>query len=236
MNRYLVTTDVHGCHDELLALLAKLNYDPASDFLINLGDIIHRGPNSKGCVDVLRANANVVIMGNHEEKELKIRKARNAGLKKEEFTFTWNDDHLAVDESLTELDVDWLSNLPYYYKLTIDGSEWVFCHAGLLSWRTVEETKKSIFTHLRYVTTAGKATRIEDTKDAKHWSTYWSGPYNVVYGHHVHNLQSPLVAQHANGTVTVGLDTGACFGGKLSALVLPSKEIVQVDSKEYRPL
>jgi serine/threonine protein phosphatase 1 len=125
MKRYIVTTDVHGCYDELLALLAKLNYDPASDFLINLGDIIHRGPNSKGCVDVLRANASVVIMGNHEEKELKIRKARNAGLKKEEFTFTWNDDHLAVDESLTELDVNWLSTLPYYYKLTIDGAEGV---------------------------------------------------------------------------------------------------------------
>ncbi len=235
MKRYIVTTDVHGCYEELVALLNKLNFDPASDVLINLGDIIHRGPNSKGCVDLLRERAHVTLMGNHEEKEIKIRKAINSGQKKEEFAFKWNDEHLAVDQSLTELDVNWLTTLPYYYKLDIDGLTWVFCHAGLLSWRPVEDTKKSIFSHLRYVTPTGKATRIEEDKDAKHWSAYWSGPYNVVYGHHVHNLHTPLVIEQ-NGTTTIGLDTGACFGGKLSALILPSREIVQVDSKEYRPL
>lgn len=67
--------DVHGCLDKLLRLLDILNYDPAGDRLIFLGDYIDRGPDSKGVVDLLlrlqHENANnIFLMGNHEDNFL----------------------------------------------------------------------------------------------------------------------------------------------------------------------
>ncbi len=67
--------DVHGCLDKLLRLLDVLNYDPAEDRLIFLGDYIDRGPDSKGVVDLLlrlryENSDNIFLMGNHEDNFL----------------------------------------------------------------------------------------------------------------------------------------------------------------------
>ena len=67
--------DVHGCLDKVLRLLEHLNYDPAQDRLIFLGDYIDRGPDSKGVLDFMiqlqRENpANIFLRGNHEDNFL----------------------------------------------------------------------------------------------------------------------------------------------------------------------
>jgi len=67
--------DIHGCLDKVLRLLDVMNYDPAADRLLFLGDYIDRGPDSKGVIDLMlrlwRENpANVFLMGNHEDNFL----------------------------------------------------------------------------------------------------------------------------------------------------------------------
>ncbi len=67
--------DIHGCLDKVVRLIDKLNYDPAADRLIFLGDYIDRGPDSKGVIDLMltlrRDNAsNIFLMGNHEDNFL----------------------------------------------------------------------------------------------------------------------------------------------------------------------
>jgi hypothetical protein len=49
----------------------------------------------------------------------------------------------------------------------------------------------------------------------------------VIFGHSV--LDKPLVTEHA-----VGIDTGCCFGGALTAVVLPEWQIVSVPSRQPR--
>ena len=50
MSTYLIG-DVHGCYDELIALLAQVEFDPRSDTLWLTGDLVARGP---GSLEVLR--------------------------------------------------------------------------------------------------------------------------------------------------------------------------------------
>ena len=50
MSTYLIG-DVHGCYDELIALLAQVEFDPSTDTLWLTGDLVARGP---GSLEVLR--------------------------------------------------------------------------------------------------------------------------------------------------------------------------------------
>jgi serine/threonine protein phosphatase 1 len=74
--------DVHGRLDLLRDLLARIARDdsgrpPAKTFIVMLGDLIDRGPDSKGVIDYLLAHAEgparmVFIKGNHEELFLRV--------------------------------------------------------------------------------------------------------------------------------------------------------------------
>jgi hypothetical protein len=66
--RLVFIGDIHGCKDELLKLLKKVNYDPSLDHLIATGDTINKGPRSAGVLDhLIHLNATTVL-GNHEDR------------------------------------------------------------------------------------------------------------------------------------------------------------------------
>ena len=64
--RTLIIGDVHGCLDETGSLLDLLDYRQSHDRLIFVGDLINRGPNSMGVLELIaKLNADFVL-GNHE--------------------------------------------------------------------------------------------------------------------------------------------------------------------------
>lgn len=66
--RLVFVGDIHGCRDELLALLEKVNFDPEWDHLIATGDTINKGPHSAGVLDhLIHLNA-TSVRGNHEDR------------------------------------------------------------------------------------------------------------------------------------------------------------------------
>jgi hypothetical protein len=66
--RLVFIGDIHGCKEELLHLLKKVNYDPSLDHLIATGDTINKGPHSAGVLDhLIHLNATTVL-GNHEDR------------------------------------------------------------------------------------------------------------------------------------------------------------------------
>lgn len=62
-----VVGDLHGCRSQLDALLLENGFDKQSDLLISVGDIIDRGPDSPGCLELLEQPWFRCVLGNHEE-------------------------------------------------------------------------------------------------------------------------------------------------------------------------
>ena len=65
--RDFVLGDLHGCFDELHALLKEVEFNPSVDRLISVGDVIDRGPLNMECIDLVYQPWFFMVKGNHEE-------------------------------------------------------------------------------------------------------------------------------------------------------------------------
>src|SRR3954468_22083686 len=77
MGRTIIVGDVHGCRAELDALLDRVAFT-TGDRLVFVGDLIARGPDSAGVLDIARRTGAVIVRGNHEEKILSWRAKKHA--------------------------------------------------------------------------------------------------------------------------------------------------------------
>ncbi|KAJ7475886.1 calcineurin-like phosphoesterase [Mycena latifolia] len=73
--RVIILGDVHGMDKPFHALLAKLSYDPSSDVLVHVGDIIAKGPHegSMAVLSYMAANNVTGVRGNHDQKVIEWR-------------------------------------------------------------------------------------------------------------------------------------------------------------------
>lgn len=73
-HRHLVIGDIHGRFNTLIELLDKANYNPESDILVSVGDLIDRGPRSVEVIDFFAAPNRYAVRGNHEQMVLNNKK------------------------------------------------------------------------------------------------------------------------------------------------------------------
>lgn len=69
-SRLIFVGDIHGCRHDLETLLNKTHFDPVTDHLIALGDMVSKGPDSRGVIDLLRGYNASCVRGNHEDRLL----------------------------------------------------------------------------------------------------------------------------------------------------------------------
>ncbi len=62
-----VVGDIHGCFSMLMKRLRECQFDPQQDLLVSVGDLIDRGPDSLGCLALLRESWMTAVRGNHEQ-------------------------------------------------------------------------------------------------------------------------------------------------------------------------
>ncbi|MGH1395689.1 MAG: metallophosphoesterase [Trichormus sp.] len=206
--RTIVVGDIHGCYAELIQLLAKVEITE-EDCLISLGDIVDRGVDSVKVYEFLKHRPNtIVLMGNHERKHLH----QTLSYSQEIVKLQFGDRYLEF--------LDWVNNLPYYHE-TEDG---IFVHAAVEDGIPIHQQKPEVLCGC----TAGEK-HLEKRYGKTYWSQLYTGRKPVIFGHHVVGNE-PLIIPGK----TYGIDTGACHGGRLTGLILPSFEIVQVEaSKDY---
>src|SRR5580704_11825778 len=83
MGRTVIVGDVHGCRRELEQILDRVAFG-AGDRLVFVGDLVARGPDSLGVLDVARRTGAIVVRGNHEHKLVAWKEAKVARLRGEE--------------------------------------------------------------------------------------------------------------------------------------------------------
>ncbi len=239
-----VIGDVHGCLDELLTLLGRLGYSlawqpdahgvpgvvarpPAGRKAVFVGDLVDRGPDVttvlRLVMEMVRAGAALCVRGNHDDKLL--RKLRGHDVRVTH----------GLAGTLEQLDREppefrdevgqFLAGLPTHYLL--DGGRLVVVHAGLR-----EDLQGRVGGRVRAFALFGDTTGEKDEFGLpvrRDWAAEYHGHAAVVYGH------TP-VAEAVWVNRTLNIDTGCVFGGKLTALRYPEKELVSVPAaREYAP-
>lgn len=225
--------DIHGCSSELETLLAKLGYvdgaHPEGRTAVFVGDLVDRGPDSPGVlrrVMSMVASGNALcVPGNHENKLGRWLKGRNVqhthGLAETIEQLEKEDD--AFRGQVREF----IDGLVSHYVL--DEGKLVVCHAGLPE-KYHGRTSGRVRSHALYGDTTGETDEF-GLPVRYPWAEDYRGRAAVVYGH----TPVPNTSWINN---TICLDTGAVFGGKMTALRWPERELVDVPAEKvwYEPV
>lgn len=236
--------DIHGCFDELEELLHAMGYQidmksdsgpfgvsvtpPEGRKIVFLGDLVDRGPKTP---EVLRLAMSMVasghalcVAGNHDAKLMKKLRGRDVRITH------------GLAESLQQLDREppdfkeqvakFIDGLISHYVL--DDGKLVVAHAGLK-----QEYQGRSSGRVREFCMYGETTGETDEYGlpVRHnWASEYRGSAMVVYGH------TPVNDPEWTNK-TINIDTGCVFGGRLTSLRYPERELISVQAKEtyYEP-
>lgn len=209
MGDVFVVGDVHGCLGELEALLKKAGVGKKAA-LVFVGDLVAKGPDSQGVVQLARERGAKAVLGNHDAHLLDGRD----GKKKLKGT------HARAAETLEKKDWAWLETLP----LWLDLPEWnaLVLHGGLLPGVPLEEHPRQVLLNLRSLDAKGEPSARVD--GGVPWASLWKGPRRALFGHDA--LTGLQRWPHA-----LGLDTGCVYGKRLTGVWLGEDELVWVKAR-----
>lgn len=229
--------DVHGCYDELVSLLAKLGYQisggPDSPAVVPpegrkaffVGDLVDRGPNSPAvlrlAMNMVAAGQALCVPGNHDMKLLRKLRGKDVRL-----THGLAETMAQLEQHPPEFKdevASFIDGLVSHFVL--DDGGLVVAHAGMQ-----EDYQGRASAKVREFALYGETTGETDEFGLPiryEWVGDYRGSATVVYGH------TPVSeVEWINRTICI--DTGCVFGGKLTALRWPEKELVEVEAaREY---
>lgn len=222
--RTIFVGDIHGCFDELMELLDKVSFDASCDRLVSLGDLMHKGNKSAEVIRFFMDNGYEAIMGNHDYYFMQIL------AKEREETDEFRRIEKTIGLKREEL-LQWFESRPKY----IEEDDFIAVHAGVHPWQDkMQEQDVENLYYTRFWDVEKRLSYRFYPKDAKSvillpwYQILHKSSYNgkkIFFGHWA---KKGLVQE---GQVW-GLDTGCCYGGKLTALLYPAMEVVQVDSRQ----
>jgi len=237
--RRIFVGDVQGCRDELELLLEQVRFDPARDRLFSVGDAINRGPDSAGCVRLLKRLGASMVLGNHELHWFELQAGRRRPGRRDTL------ESLGSAPDRDELDA-WLRARP----LIVCEQDVVLVHAALHPrWHDLEA--KALELRARFVELLAHAAPLDGDDELSFatgarycdadgrrpdddwppppapfvpWDEHYRGARVAVFGHWA---RRGLVV----GPRVRGLDSGCVYGKQLSAWIAEEDRIVQVPAR-----
>lgn len=201
--RRIFVGDIHGCREPLERLLRAVEFVRGRDRLLPVGDLVNKGPDSAGCLQLLMELGAEPVIGNHD--------------------LEWLQKGRVVDRRQRA----WLAGLPAVRVF----DDLVLVHGGLHPEWTVEHLRAlpaadvDYAANVRYCDPQGNRPPDDwppPEQPFRPWDEFYRGSRRVVFGHWARRGLVVLPQ-------CIGLDSGCVYGGKLSAWIAEQDRIVQVD-------
>jgi hypothetical protein len=221
--RTVIVGDVHGCAEELESLLDSIAF-ASGDRLVFVGDLVARGPDSLGVLDIARTTGAVIVRGNHEQKLLDWLDGRERIIRGEARSkVAIGKMHRSLGRELRPVDWTLLQTSRPFVDLPEHGVRVV--HAGV---------DPEVPFHLQTPDTLMRIRTVllsSGQRGKRHvlWGSRYAGPPQIVFGHNA----APGLQIHPWAT---GLDTGCVYGGSLTAMVLTDDQKLPRSTEGRRAL
>jgi serine/threonine protein phosphatase 1 len=211
--RIFAVGDIHGCYDKLAAMMKILPWDRENgDLLLFIGDYIDRGPKSREVVEYLvnirkKGGELIFLKGNHEKMLLDYYIHQ-----KDQMLYVANGGAETIASYveggigrkafvLPEDHLEFFLSLSLYYET----EDYIFVHAGLRDGIPLDAQTEEDLLWIRE----------EFIYSGFDWNR------RIIFGHTA--LETPFVTPGK-----IGIDTGAVYGNKLTAVELPRMRFYQV--------
>ncbi|MDB2438224.1 serine/threonine protein phosphatase [Hellea sp.] len=221
---YYAIGDIHGELAKLRALHERISqfhnslYPGRPHTRIHLGDYVDRGPNSYGVLDYIQSLDDdedfevINLKGNHEILMLQAHQSpKRTALKHwlvnggEQTLASYQEENQKLK---LQTHLSWIENLPSIYQ---DKSRnLIFVHAGINP-ETYPKHDEAV--HLW--------TRNATFFESEHWINPALNGATVIHGHTPTLTDYPDISKDGR---RINVDTGACYGGPLSAVILALDE------------
>lgn len=192
--------DVHGCSREFSALLDHVS-PGVDDRLILLGDLVNKGPDPAGVIEIFASLDCVCLLGNHDFDHLKW---AGGGIPKAESIVTKQ----LISPALYEKFLEDVARMPPLFE----SADLIAVHGGLLNGLALSEQPMEVLTG--------------DRNLPSDWTDEIALDRPLIAGHKRYS-SDPAVPYIVEGKF-YGIDTGCVYGGCLTALRMPSGTLAQV--------
>jgi len=209
----LIIGDIHGCYAELQDLLAKAGLS-SSDEIIALGDVVDRGPDSPRVLEFFREQPNArSLRGNHERKHVRsfageIRPAVSQRISR------WQ-----IGEAGYAAACGFMDGFDRFVELP----EAILAHGFFEPGVALPDQRETVVAG----TMSGEC-YLKRRYD-RVWYELYDGEKPLIVGHRDYLASGePLIWKDR----VFGIDTGCCYGGALTGILLPDFRVVSVPSRE----
>jgi serine/threonine protein phosphatase 1 len=248
MTNIFLIGDVHGMSIELQALMDKLS-PRSEDQVIFVGDLLDKGDDSVGVASLVRnmdenaAFEVILVEGNHEDKHRRFRRNKVLRPKVAAEQAARSPELNEITEELSANDIAFLDKAIPFYR--IPKHDILVVHGGIPGDmsrfpNTIEEVERLtgkqrkrflLIMRTRYLRPNGRFIFFgEESKTDSFWAETYDGRFgHVVFGH------EPFMSGVGFFPHATGIDTGAVFGGRLTALKITNageRSFVSVPSRK----
>ena len=224
-----VTSDIHGCYDQYLRLLQRLDLKE-DDRLYILGDIVDRGSGGIEIIkDVMKRKNVVCLRGNHDHCALGFLKrfalqnhSTEEDRLKEGFSLWLADGGATTFSAFSKLDNDekqtvlnFLDALPFYEEISINGQRFFLSHTVCEKAKLLDIEKCGIWDFL--------------IGEPEYEMCYFED-MTIVTGHTPTGFIDPAYTGRIwKGNRHIAIDCGAVFGNPLGCVCLDTMEEIYID-------
>jgi bis(5'-nucleosyl)-tetraphosphatase (symmetrical) len=237
--RLMIFGDPHGCSEELSDLISKVNYDKTKDIMVCVGDFVGKGPDPVGVIKLCLEHDIIGVLGNHDYTVLRLkddpvyREKHLAGGGEKRSKFSYDE----FGKTMPPECEDFLRRLPH--AISFANFRRTVVHAGFNYWKPITDQDVYEVMHMRFTSMEQKVLKVHEKMQpgAHQWATKYNGRIQTKTTHVVFGHDAKAGLQRCD--FATGLDTGVCYGEKLTALVCMSQRkeddvIVEVPSRQPR--